>query len=137
MLATYFSEIFILLFSSDLKLRIILFVFSCYYLVLSVIFITIASKVVVEEEMELSGDSTVEYLGSSMEYESDGSSVMSSSEGDSDDSDGSSGGDDGNYDNDSWKCTREDCSADKLLDRYTFSPPAVDGHSKELYPSRF
>ena len=69
-----------------------------------------ASNVIVEEEMELSGDSTVEYLGSSMEYESDGSSeypssVMSSSKGDSDDSDG----------------TGEDCSADKLLDRYTFS----------------
>ena len=60
-----------------------------------------------------------------MEYESDSSSefpssVMSSSEGDSDDSDGSSvdgsgtkeivtEGDDGNYDNDSWKCTGEDC----------------------------
>ena len=28
-----------------------------------------ASNVIVEEEMELSGDYTVEYLGSSMEYE--------------------------------------------------------------------
>ena len=83
-----------------------------------------ASKDIVEEEMELSGESTVEYLGSSMEYESDGSSefpstAMSSSEGDSDDSDGLSvdgsgteeilTGDDGNYDNDSWKCTGDDC----------------------------
>ena len=109
-----------------------------------------ASKVIVEEEMELPGDSTVEYLGTSMEYESDGSSefpssVMSSSEGDSDDSDGSSvdgtgteeivtEGDDGNYDNDSWKCTGEDCSADELLDRYTFSPPAVGGHPRNCIP---
>ena len=37
-----------------------------------------ASKDIVEEEMELSGDSTVEYLGSSMEYESDGSCELSS-----------------------------------------------------------
>ena len=109
-----------------------------------------ASKVIVEEEMELSGDSTVEYLGSSMEYESDGSSeypssVMSSAEEDSDDSDGSSvdgsgieeivtEGDDGNYDNDSWKCTGEDCSEDELLDRYTFSPPAVGGQPRNCIP---
>ena len=109
-----------------------------------------ASNVIVEEEMELSGDSTVEYLGSSMEYESDGSSeypssVMSSSEGDSGDSNGLSvdgsgteeivtEGDDGNYDNDSWKCTGEDCSADKLLDRNTFSPPAVGGHPRNCIP---
>ena len=100
-----------------------------------------ASNVTVEEEMELSGDSTVEYLGSSIESESDGSSeypssVMSSSEGDSDDSDGLSvdgsgtgeivtEGDYGNYDNDSWKCTGEE-----LLDHYTFTPPAVGGHPR-------
>ena len=39
-----------------------------------------------------------------------------------------------NYDNDSWKCTGEDCSADELLDRYTFSPPAVDGHPRNCIP---
>ena len=104
-----------------------------------------ASKDSVEEEMELSGDSTVEYLGSSTEYESDSSSEFPSSEGDSDDSDGSSvdgsdteeivtEGDDGNYDNDSWKCTGEDCSADELLDRYTFSSPAVGGHPRNCIP---
>ena len=109
-----------------------------------------ASNVIVEEEMELSGDSTGEYLGSSMEFESEGSSeypssVMSSSEGDSDDSGGSSingygteeivtDGNDGNYDNDSWKCTGEDCSPDELLDRYTFSPPAVGGHPRNCIP---
>ena len=65
--------------------------------------------------------------------------------GDSDNSDGSSvdgscteeivtEGDDGNYDNDSWKCTGEDCSADELLDRYTFSPPAVGGHPRNCIP---
>ena len=104
-----------------------------------------ASNVIVEEEMELTVDATLEYLGSSMEYESDGSSeypssVMSSSKGDIDDSDGSgteeivTEGDDGNYDNDSWKCTGEDCSADRLLDRYTFSPPAVGGHQRNCIP---
>ena len=126
-----------------------------YFVLVLVLFIAVicyvhnmASKDIVEEE--LSGDSTVEYLGSSTEYESDSSSefpssVMSSSEGDSDDSDGSSvdgsgteeivaEGDDGNYDNDSWKCTGEDCSADKLLDRYTFSPPAVGGHPRNCIP---
>ena len=112
-----------------------------------------ASNEIVEEEIELSCESTVEYLGSSMEYESDGSSeypssVMSSSEGDSNDSDGLSvdgsgieeivtEGDDGNYDNDSWKCTGEDCSADELLDCYTFSPPAVGGHPKNCIPPDF
>ena len=97
--------------------------------------------------MELSGDSTVEYLGCSIEYESDGSfeiskiSVMSSSEGESDNSDGFgteeivTEGDDGNYDNDSWKCTREDGSAaELLLDRYTFSPPAVGGQPRNCIP---
>ena len=85
--------------------------------------------------MELSGDGSSEYP----------SSVMSSSEGYSDGSDGSSvdgsgteeivtDGDDGNYDNDSWKCTGEDCSADKLLDRYTISPPAVGGHPRNCIP---
>ena len=84
-----------------------------------------ASNFIVEEEMDLSGDSTVEYYGSSIEYESDGSLsiqalVMSSSAGDSDDSYGSSvdgssvdgsvteevetDGDDGNNNSDSWKC---------------------------------
>ena len=64
---------------------------------------------------------------------------MSSSEGDSDDSDHIAEivteGDDGNYDNDSWKCTGEDCSADKLLDHYTFSPPAVGGHPRNCIPT--
>ena len=115
--------------------------------------------------MDLSGDSTVEYYGSSMEYESDSSSeypssVMSSSPGGSDNSnslsvdgssvdgssvDGSSvdgsvteevetGGDDGNYNNDSWKCTEEDYSADKLLDCDTFIPREVGGHPRNCIP---
>ena len=109
-----------------------------------------ASNIIVEEEMGLPDDSTVEYLESSMEYESAGgseypSSVMSSSDGDSDDSDGLSvdgsgteeivtDRDDGNYDNDSWKCTGEDCSADTLLDRYAFSPSAVGGLPRNCIP---
>ena len=86
--------------------------------------------------MDLSGDSTVEYCGSSMEYKSDGSSVypssvMSSSAWDGDDSDGSSV--DCSVTEEVMEMemigtmTGEDYSADELLDRYNFSPPGGGG----------
>ena len=91
-----------------------------------------------EEVMDLSGDSTVGYCGSSMEYESDvssdPSSVTSESTGDSNDSYGSSvevsdteeeiesDGDDGNFSSDTWTFVDDDCAADELLNRYPFRP---------------
>ena len=104
--------------------------------------------------MVLSGDSTVEYSGSS-EYESDCStaeyptSIASRSTGDSDDSNGWSlegsgdeevieiDGDDGNFANDSWRFMEEDYSTDGLLDRYPFSPPGIAGHPKNCITPEF
>ena len=103
-----------------------------------------------EEVMDLSGDSTVGYCGSSMEYESDvssdPSSVTSESTGDSDDSYGSSvevsdteeeiesDGDDGNLSSDTWTFVDDDCAADKLLNRYPFRPPGVAGRPRNCIP---
>ena len=78
-----------------------------------------------KEDLLLSGDSTVEYGGSSSDCENDcsidefPSSIASGSTGDSDDSDGSSvegsddeevietDGDDGNFVNDTWRFIRQ------------------------------
>ena len=103
-----------------------------------------------EEVMDLSGDSTVGYCGSSMEYESDvssdPSSLTSESTGDSDDSYGSSvevsdteeeiesDGDDGNLSSDTWTFVDDDCAADDLLNRYPFRPPGVAGRPRNCIP---
>ena len=103
-----------------------------------------------EEVMDLSGDSTVGYCGSSMEYESDvssdPSSVTSESTGDSDDSYGSSvevsdteeeiesDGDDGNFSSDTWTFVDDDCAAAELLNRYPFRPPGVAGRLRNCIP---
>ena len=103
-----------------------------------------------EEVMDLSGDSTVGYCGSSMEYESDVSSDPSSftseSTRDSNDSYGSSvevsdteveiesDGDDGNFSSDTWTFVDGDCAADDLLNRYPFRPPGVAGRPRNCIP---
>ena len=80
------------------------------------------------EDLLLSGVSTVEYGGSPSDCESE-SSIASGSTGDSDDFDGSSvegsgdekvieiDGDDGNLANDTWRFMEADYSSDELLDR--------------------
>ena len=69
-----FPKIFILIFSSDLKLRILLVLFCCYFAVLFIVYSYIynmATKHTInEEDLVLSGDSTMEY-GDSSEYEND------------------------------------------------------------------
>ena len=97
-----------------------------------------------KEDLVLSGDSTIEYGGSSSENESDcstdeyPSSIASRSTGDIDDSDGLSGsgdegvieidGDNGNFANDTWRFMEADYSTDGLLDCYPFSPLGVAAH---------
>ena len=110
-----------------------------------------AKDTIVEEDLVLSGDSTVEYCGSS-EYESDcstdeyPSSIASGFTGDSDDSDGSSlkgsgdeeviviDGDNGNFANDTWRFMKEDYSTDELLDRHPFRPLGLAGHPENCIP---
>ena len=114
-----------LTFLTSLKQAIqVLVLFCCLFPVLFVVYCYIynmATKhTIVEEDLLLSGDSTVEY-GGSLEYESDYStdeypnSIASRSTGDSIDSDGSSlegsgdeevieiDGDDGNFASDIWR----------------------------------
>ena len=103
------------------------------------------------EDLLLSGDSTVEYGGSSSDCESDcstdkyPSSITSGSTEDSDDLDGSSveGSDDeevietdgdGNFANDTWRFMEADYSSDELLYRYPFSPLGVAGQPKNCIP---
>ena len=104
------------------------------------------------EDLLLSGDSTVEYGGSSSDCENDcstdeySSSIASGSTGDSNDFDGSSvegsddeevieiDRDDGNFANDTWRLIEADYSSDELLDPYSFSPLGVAGQPKNCIP---
>ena len=94
----------------------------------------------------------VEYCGSYLEYESDGSTEHPSSstsepERDRDDCNGLSAvhsvtgelvndGDDMNFSTDTWKNIELDNAADELLDHYTFNPPGVSG-SPESKPEEY